>query len=270
MNLFSNPPPALTPSFARLAFEVLESVISFGMHVRYGERCREVTYTRTRMLLAVRRYRELVKANPGVADPDYVAWVTEPGRAEKWVEAFDLGPKIMQSHIDYQAKQVWLPEGTYAVEFDARKLPENVTGFAWHPRNPGLAGCWARKQDAQRWAPPIHQPNGALTDDDCGWFSNAGKSIPLYCVARVTRQGTVSHVGDRLVEVTFDYGTKEMRDPAVRWGLREFQEKVALRPLTEAEYREVLSEAESFYEEAEAAIKVKQRGERGSGAGATA
>lgn len=253
-------PKVLTPSFARVAFEVLESVISFGMHVRFGERCREVSYTRSRMLLAVERYRELLKENPGVADPDYAAWVTEPGRAEAWVGRFDLGPKVMQSHIDHQSKQVWIPEDTYAVEFDARKLGENVTGFAWHPKNPGVAGCWARKEDAQRWAPPLHKKNGLLdNEDDCGWFSNAGHSIPLYCVARVTRLGTVSHMGERLVEVTFDYGTKEMRDPSVRWGLREFLEKAALRPLTETEYQEAKPGAVAFYEAAEAVVRAKQK-----------
>lgn len=250
-------PKVLAPSFAKMAFEVLESCISFGMNVHWGSKHREVSDTRRRMLLAVGRYRELIKASPGIADPDYVAWITDGDRAEKWVESFDLGPKITQSHLDHQASQVWLPEGTYAVEFDARKMSGNAgCGFAWHPQNPGCAGCWANKEDAQRWAPPIHKANGLLDkEDDCGWFSNAGHSIPLFVVARVTKMGTVSHMGERLVEVTFDYGTPEMQDPKVRWGLREFLEKAALRPLTEAEYQEALSGATSFYKEAEAKIK---------------
>lgn len=251
-------PKVLSPSFARMAFEVLESCISFGMNVRFGTKHREVSDTRHRMLLAVKRYRELVKANPNIADPDYATWIMDGGRAEMWVEKFDLGPKIMQSHLDHQVHQMWLPEGTYAVEFDARKIPGNATGFAWHPQNHSCGGCWARKEDAQRWALQHHEPNVSLNkEEDDFWTSNAGMSIPLLSVARVVNVGAVSHMGDRLVEVVFDYGSPWMLGKKAHKAFKELGDKAGLRPLTEAEYQEALPKMIAFFEEAEAGIKRK-------------
>jgi hypothetical protein len=83
----------LTPSFAKLAFRILESVISFGMDVRESGGAREVRYVRERMLVAVQRYRELAAQHPEQADPDYVAWLGQKDRAEAWVKAFPLGPE---------------------------------------------------------------------------------------------------------------------------------------------------------------------------------
>jgi hypothetical protein len=91
-------PKTLTPGFAKLAFRVLESVISFGMNVRDGEHSREVRYVRDRMLLAVQRYRELAKQYPEQADPEYVAWLSQKGRAEAWIENFPLGPEFTEKH----------------------------------------------------------------------------------------------------------------------------------------------------------------------------
>ena len=72
-------PKTLTPSFAKLAFRVLESVISFGTSVNDSTHSREVPYVRERMLVAVKRYRELIKKYPEQADPDYVAWLSQKG-----------------------------------------------------------------------------------------------------------------------------------------------------------------------------------------------
>lgn len=80
--------PRFAPSFAKLAFRVLESIISFGIHVSDNDR---VKSTRERMLLAVKRYRELSTQHPGLADQEYVAWLGQEGRAETWVANFDLG-----------------------------------------------------------------------------------------------------------------------------------------------------------------------------------
>jgi len=90
-------PKVLAPSFAKLAFRVLESVISFGSSVRHGEQFRDVAEVRGRMHLAVKRYRELAEKYPDLADPDYVWWLVQDGRAEAWVERFDLGPEKMVS-----------------------------------------------------------------------------------------------------------------------------------------------------------------------------
>ena len=98
-------PKALAPSFAKFAFRVLESVISFGMNVQDGEHSREVRYVRERMLVAVKRYRELAKQHPGQADPEYVTWLSQKGRAEAWVENFELGPEFTEKHRKHASQQ---------------------------------------------------------------------------------------------------------------------------------------------------------------------
>lgn len=87
-----------SPGFAKLAFRVLESVISFGMAVREDrpKGIREVGPARARMMVAVKRYRELAPLYPEAADPAYVGWLSQEGRAEKWVRDFDLGPKVIK------------------------------------------------------------------------------------------------------------------------------------------------------------------------------
>ena len=117
-------PKKLAPSFAKLAFRVLESVISFGMDVQDSERSREVRNVRERMLLAVKRYRKLAKQYPEMADPEYVAWLSQKGRAEAWVENFELGPEFTEKQAKHASQQRWVPEDAYAVVFDARKLEE--------------------------------------------------------------------------------------------------------------------------------------------------
>lgn len=87
----------LAPSFAKLLFRMLESVISFGMRVRSDAKGREVEGTRERMRLAVKRYRSLLKQCPAQADPEYAAWIGEEGRAEAWVENFNLGPEVVEA-----------------------------------------------------------------------------------------------------------------------------------------------------------------------------
>ena len=148
-------PKTLAPSFAKLAFRVLESVISFGMTVRDSERCREVRDVRERMMVAVKRYRELAKQHRELADPEYVAWLGQKGRAEAWVENFELGLEFTEKHRKHASQQRWVPENAYAVVFDARKLKDGH--FAWHPKK---GGCWANKKDAERYAILGHGDNG--------------------------------------------------------------------------------------------------------------
>lgn len=245
----------LSPAFARWAFEVLESIISFGMNVRYGERCREVKETRERMLRAVRKYRKLAELHPGVADPEYLAWVTEPGRAEAWVKSFDLGPVVTPDHIGRIERQKWIPEDAYAIEFDARKLPSGH--FSWHPSVMG--GCWARKEDAQRYALNFHQSNGKKGGDDCFWSCHAPTSVPLYTVARIAARGDVSHTGNVIVGLEFDYGTDWMKNRTVRKGVEEHGERAGIRVLSKEEYEALLPEAERFYAEAEALARKEKK-----------
>ena len=242
-------PKKLAPSFAKLAFRVLESVISFGTDVRDGEHSREVRYVRERMLLAVTRYRELAKEYPDLADPEYVAWLDQKGRAEAWVENFPLGPEFTDKHRKNAEKQRWVPEDAYAVAFDARKLKDGQH-FAWHPKK---GGCWAKKKDAQRYALLEHGDNGQPAEHNCFWASHAtNTTVPLYCVARVVKVGEVSHMGETLVELAFDYGTPWMTDAAKRKAVSEAKEKAGIKVLTKEEYEGLLPKAIEFFNEAEA------------------
>ncbi len=244
-------PKTLAPSFAKLAFRVLESVISFGTAVQDGNHSREVRYVRERMLVAVKRYRELAKQYPDKADPEYVAWLSQKGRAEAWVKSFELGEEFTEKHRKHAAAQRWVPADAYAVVFDARKLKDGH--FAWHPKN---GGCWASKKDAQRYAVLAWEDNGQPAENNCFWSSHASNtSIPLYSVARVTKLGEVSHMGETLVEIAFDYGTPWMRNAAKRKALSEATEKAGIKVLSREEYEKLLPEAVSFFETAEATTK---------------
>jgi hypothetical protein len=248
-------PKTLTPSFAKLAFRVLESVISFGMHVGDNNRCREVPYVRERMLVAVKRYRELAKKYPTQADPEYVAWLSQKGRAEAWVEKFDLGPTFTKRHEDHAKAQRWVPEDAYAVEFDARKLKDGH--FAWHPKK---GGWWAAKKDAQRYAISAWEDNGQAPEHNCFWSCHAtNTSVPLYSVARVVKVGQVSHTGETLVEVAFDYGTPWMRNSKKRKALAETGEKAGIRLLSKKEYESLLPKATQFFETAERGVSPKKK-----------
>lgn len=231
----------LSPAFAKLAFRCLESVISFGMSVNEGQRCREVKQVRERMLLAAQKYREMAKEYPGIADPAYIWWLSQPGRVEAWVERFDLGPKYLPKHQENVAAQRWVPEDAYAIEFDARKLNEG--------HFTGKNGCWAEKKDAAGFALLEWAENGQEDpEDNCYWSSNAGKTaIPLYSVARVLKVGQVSHTGNTLIELGFDYGNKWMMSTKSRKAVEEFAHKNAIRVLTKEEYEQLLPEAEKFY-----------------------
>jgi hypothetical protein len=228
----------LSPSFARLAFRCLESVISFGTDVRDGERCREVIYVRQRMFKAVEKYREMAKKYPDIADPDYVWWLSQEGRAEAWVENFDLGPIFTQKHRDSVTEQRWVPDDAYAVEFDARKLKDGH--FA------GKHG-WSHKKNATGFAIEEWSDNEQEPEHNCFWTSHAIRTaVPLYSVARVVKVGEVSHMGKTLVELAYDYGTEWMKDVSVRKALNEMENKKAIRVLTKREYEKLLPEAEDF------------------------
>jgi hypothetical protein len=230
-------PKKLAPSFAKLAFRVLESVISFGTDVNDGAHSREVPYVRQRMLLAVKRYRELMKKYPDQADPEYVWWLSQKGRAEKWVKSFDLGPVFTQKHRDHAASQRWVPEGTYAVEFDARKLKAGHFAGKHGWESPETAPNYALVEWSDNEQPPEH---------NCFWASHAiNTAVPVYSVARVVKVGEVSHMGETLVEVAYDYGTPWMQDPTKRKAIRERDEKAGIRLLTKEEYEALLAKVQT-------------------------
>lgn len=216
----------------KLAFRVLESVISFGMKVMDSGHSRDVYGARGRMLLAVERYRELMQQYPEQADPEYVGWLSQEGRAEAWVARFDLGPSFTEKHRTYAEAQRWVPADAYAVEFDARKLKEGH--FA------GVQG-WENGKTAPSYALLAWEDNGHPPETNCFWASHAvHTAVPVYSVARVVKVGEVSHMGETLVEVAYDYGTPWMQDPAKRKAIREHADKAAIRVLTREEYEALL------------------------------
>lgn len=235
---------ALAPSFAKLAFQVLESMVSFGVAPHDGSAGREVAQARKVMGLALRAYRALGERYPEHADPEYLAWVRDGDRADRWVASFDLGPKKMKRHVENLAAQAVLPEDTEYVEVDFRKMER---GYFSNGRT------WANKETATRFALRDHQPGSLLNGDDNGWFGNAGNAVPLYVVARVAKLGQQAHTGERIVEVAFDYGTGWMRDAGKRKAFNEVEHKAAVRVLTKEEYEALLPAATAFFQEAEAA-----------------
>lgn len=224
----------LSPDFAEFAFRVLESIISFGTEVYDSKVCREVDSARESMHTAVQRYRHLALKYPRQADPEYVWWLSQEGRAEAWVDNFPLGPTFTQKHEDNIKANRWIPEGTYAVLFDARKM--NGGHFS-------NGSTWASKDQAKGWAIHTWEDNGKESDRlNCCWLTHAKTIVPLYSVARVVKLGTVSHTGDLLVEVAFDYGTPWMTS-SMRKAFPESQIKEAGRVLTKEEYDNLLPEA---------------------------
>lgn len=247
----------LSPSFAKLAFRVLESIISFGTGVRDGDRSRDVRDARQQMLVAAQRYRELAKKYPEQADPDYIAWLSQEGRTEAWVENFDLGPEFTEKHLENARRQRWVPDDAYAVAFDASELSDNDGRFARHPNEPGVGGCWAMKRTAKRYAIQGWSDNGQPSERNCFWAADAKEtSAPLRFVARVVKLGEVSHMGETLVEIAFDYGTPWMRS-AKRKALIEVKEKAAISVLSKEEYDILLPNAVAAFDEAEAAVERK-------------
>jgi len=216
---------------------VLESIISFGMRVDDNRHARNVPQTRQCMLEAVDKYRKLAQIYPKFADPEYVSWLSKEGRAEAWVARFDLGEVYTQRHLDDQASQRWVPEDTYAIEFDANKLGNAGDHYV------GSTGCWSDQKNATGYAIEEHTDNGLSDGTGNFWSSNAGRTaIPLCSVARVVKLGEVSHMGNMLIELSFDYGAGWMQDTSVRKAINELQCKKAVRLLNKKEYDAILAD----------------------------
>jgi len=224
----------LSPSFARLAFRLLESVISFGTIPHDDGTSRHVEAERERMLLAVDRYRALAAKYPDEADPDYVTWLSQPGRAEGWVSRFNLGPKYFPRHKDHIAQQLWLPEDTYAIEFDANELSSEEDFVC--------SSGWADKESATGYAILRREPTQDIEEGQNVWLSHAkNTAVPLKFVAKVVRRGELAHTGEVLTELAFDYGSDWMKDESIRKAVNEYECKNAIRPLTKEEYESKLS-----------------------------
>ena len=157
-------------------------------------------------------------------------------------------------------------------EFDASLMPlERENYFCWHPRNPGCAGCWAKREDAQMLALP-YEEQAARYDVEEGeelpafWMVHAGHSIPLYAVARVVglQEMTRPHYEDAYV-LEFDYGNMFMQtgatyvgEPHHRIGFLELSLGRGWRLFdSETEYQTLLVKARQVYDDMEASIDAK-------------
>lgn len=205
--------------------------------------------TRDHLKLALKAYRAYRKLYPDlVMDETFDAWVTKGRTADKYIKDYDLGP-------DHPPKDQWpsfpkvfelSAKGGY-IEFDASKIEKGY--HAWHPNNPGVGGCWASKENAQRYALVTRSDEGDF------WTGHASTSVPLHVVGRIVEGKTE---GQPVLEVEFDFGTEQMTGPnRKRWALRA-EELAGARHFTdEAEYNRLVETCKAKYEAAEAEIQKK-------------
>ncbi len=243
----------LNDSFAMLALNIVQNFLQYppkpqlnreAYPPRFG-----VKEVRDRMLLALECYRGIRK-NYGVEpfdfDFDKCALYEQ---AESHIAQRDLGP-------DHPPVEEWGPVPPIIAmgehkfvefTFDPAK---NGGGPCWHPRNPGAGGCWAKAEDAQRYA-ILHSKQGR---DE--FTQNAGNSVPLQFVARIVGVGS-THMGPNLM-IEFDYGHEGMWGPkAHRWALEKGVYS-SLRAFDDPqEYERILPEMVKVYEDMEALIRSK-------------
>lgn len=240
------------PSFVALALNICQNIVSYGLTTRLSDRLYpptyDVKYKRKEMHQAARCYWNLRKKYPDVVfDEDFDTWMQAKTRVKEWIDRFDLGPL-------HPPKETW-PEppptektGEY-FEFDASKIEDGH--FCWHPRNPGVAGCWASKENAQRYALDTYK--GTTEEGDESWYCHAGTSIPLHAVGRVVGPGMSINVGP-ILEVAFEFGTDEMTDGETRWAVPAKVLQAVRQFNGQKTYSKLLAKCKAEYEEQEAAI----------------
>lgn len=81
-------PSTMPPEMAELVARVLESLVSFGAHKDGVPEA------------ALSHLRKLYEVHPRVADPAYVAWMSEPGRAEAWVASINARMATAHPELD--------------------------------------------------------------------------------------------------------------------------------------------------------------------------
>ena len=170
---------------------------------------------------------------------------------EDWINAYDLGPKH-PPQSDWGREPGVLDAAKFKfVEFDAS--PEAVRdGHCWHPRNPGVGGCWANRNSAQRFALPVK----TIERGKEYWMGNAGKSVPLKFVARVIRASP-----NKVLEIAFDYGTPEMKGKEI-FGIRE-ESMAGVRLFdSQEEYDALLPSMAAVYADMENLIDTKVKEEK--------
>jgi hypothetical protein len=244
----------LNPTFALLSLNIAANYLRYPPKPRLnGEAWPPVflvSEVRDRMKLALRVYRETRKRyDVGPMDPVFDALAMDAAYDDV-IEQCDLGP-------DHPPEDQWGdPPGILEfekfkfVEFDA-SLSQSKDGYCWHPKNPGCSGCWARPEDAQRYAINSNQREE-------GFYSNAGRSVPLKFVARVVKI-VPTHMGP-VLEVSFDYGDDKMHGPsACRWAIAKKQADAVRGFNDEEEYEKLLAPMKKVFDDMEQLIETKKK-----------
>ena len=236
----------LTPAFAKLLLNCLESIISFGMHVNESAVCREVHSVRERMGHAVERARELVKEYPTIADPQFMGWL-QTKQPEAWVKNFDLGPVCTPAMLDLINFKPWLDASSYAIKVDATKLSQN--------RSLSARGYWSNEANAtgialphaERKQHPKYYPKEF--NKVASWTTNAVKSVPLTFIARVVGAGC-NFDGEPMVEIAFDYDKNSWMQSGLRVALSlNNNAEAAITVLSKGEYEEELPNFSSQFKQ---------------------
>jgi hypothetical protein len=220
----------LAPDFVKLGLNICQNAIKFGeepgLNTNVYPPAYEIPSCRERMGLFVKCYWALRKRYPEVVlDVEFDAWMADEETVQKYVAEFNFGP-------ERPPKKTWgkppstIKTGTY-FEFDASILDDG--GFCW------AKGCWARKEDAERYAIGIvSMEDGKLCVDAS---ARQPCMIPLKAVGRVLRGTGEGHFSKHLV-VAFDYGSENMRgemafDARDMPAVRQFSDEQEYRALLE-------------------------------------
>jgi len=199
------PFPDLAPSFVLLGLNICQSAIRHGEEPRLNTDvyppAYEVPFARDNMAKFVEVYRAYRKKYPDIVfDEEFDRWMQETD-LDRYVAEFDYG-------VTNSPKEEWgdppptVKEGDFFV-FDASKIEDGY--FCW------AKGCWARKEDAERYAiGPLERTQSSMGHLHAYASARPPCMIPLKAVGRVLRGTGDGHSSSHLV-VTFDYGTENMR-----------------------------------------------------------
>lgn len=249
----------LNRSFVLLGLNICQNMLCFPAKPEINNRVyppvfqREVV--RERLKLALMCYQGLRKNYPEIVfDPEFDARVSA-GVVPAYIQSLDLGPPNPPEETWGPVPAALQVQSKY-VEFDASQIKDEGH-FCWHPRNPGVAGCWARKEDAQRYAIETQSP-GVSVEGLGFWSAHAPTSVPLKFVARVIRPDQASNIGP-LVVVEFDYGSDHMSGAGKKtWALRDGDLKACRFFDADEEYQALQETCRVAFEQEEAAIEAKR------------
>ena len=224
----------LAPSFVLLGLNICQNAIKFGEEPRLNTDvyppAYEIPFCRERMERFAECYRGLRKRNPDlVFDAEFDSWMADEDAVKKHIAEFDFGP-------EHPPKEKWgdppvtVKKGEF-FEFDAMALDSGH--FCW------AAGCWASKENAERYAiGALSGTQSAMGHLHVEASARAPSMIPLKAVGRVVRGTGDGHSSSHLV-VSFDYGTENMRDEMAfneedMKGVRQFDSAEEYAELLEA------------------------------------